>query len=110
MKHTCMFLLTGKHFSMFYIYTCFIFVGLFDRSFSFLWWFWLSSTGMFMAGSFSVKFVGLFLVFLVGMRAIYDLWIILGDMSQPVVRSSTYFETILLRNEADGNSSTERFF
>uniref|UniRef100_A0A0P4XP58 Protein O-mannosyl-transferase 2 n=1 Tax=Daphnia magna TaxID=35525 RepID=A0A0P4XP58_9CRUS len=61
------------------------------RSFSFLWWFWLSSTGMFMAGSFSVKFVGLFLVFLVGMRAIYDLWIILGDMSHPVTYTVKHF-------------------
>lgn len=65
-------------------YTTFVFF--FHRSFSFRWWFWLSSTGIFMAGSFSIKFVGLFLVFLVGIRAIYDLWIILGDMSRPVVK------------------------
>lgn len=38
-----------------------------------------------MTGSFAVKFVGLFAVLLVGVRAIYELWVILGDMSQPVV-------------------------
>lgn len=65
------------------------FFFLFYRSFSFRWWFWLSSTGIFMAGAFSIKFVGLFLVFLVGIRAIYDLWIILGDMSRPVVNYLT---------------------
>jgi len=51
------------------------------------WWFWLSSTGFFMTGSFSVKFVGLFVVILVGFRAIAELWDILGDLSYPVVIS-----------------------
>ena len=38
-----------------------------------------------LAGSVSVKFVGLFVVFLVGFRVIADLWDILGDLSYPVV-------------------------
>lgn len=39
-----------------------------------------------LAGSVSVKFVGVFVVFMVGFRAIADLWDILGDLSRPVVR------------------------
>lgn len=41
-----------------------------------------------LAGSVSVKFVGIFVVFLVGFRAIADLWDILGDLSRPVVSKS----------------------
>lgn len=33
----------------------------------------------------SVKFVGLFVVLLVGLMTISDLWEVLGDLSQPVV-------------------------
>ena len=40
-----------------------------------------------LVGSVSVKFVGVFVVFLVGFRAIADLWEILGDLSRPVVCS-----------------------
>lgn len=58
----------------------------FNRPFSFSWWLWLSITGAMLAGSVSVKFVGVFVVFLVGFRAIADLWDILGDLSKPVVR------------------------
>ena len=39
-----------------------------------------------MTGAFSVKFVGLSVILLVGVRTIYDLWVILGDMSKPVVK------------------------
>lgn len=49
------------------------------------WWFWLSATGAMLAGSVAVKFVGIFVVVLVGFRAIADLWDILGDLSRPVV-------------------------
>ena len=34
----------------------------------------------------SVKFVGVFVVMLIGFRAVADLWDILGDMSKPVVK------------------------
>lgn len=56
-----------------------------DRSFTFSWWFWLTFTGTMLAGAISVKFVGLFVVFLVGLYTIDELWDILGDLSQPVV-------------------------
>ena len=50
-----------------------------------MWWTWLSLIGFFMTGSLSIKFVGLFVVILVGFRAIAELWDILGDLSFPVV-------------------------
>lgn len=56
-------------------------------AFSFDWWFWLTWTGVSIPCAFSVKFVGLFIVALIGFRTIYDIWIILGDISKPI----TYF-------------------
>ncbi|CAG9860761.1 unnamed protein product [Phyllotreta striolata] len=54
------------------------------REFSLKWWLWLIFTGTMLACSISVKFVGLFIVLLVGFMTISDLWHILGDMSKPV--------------------------
>lgn len=56
-----------------------------SESFSLKWWFWLVFTGTMLAGAISVKFVGLFVVFLVGLYTIVELWEILGDLSLPVV-------------------------
>lgn len=56
-----------------------------QRAFSLSWWFWLSNVGVMLAGAIGVKFVGLFVVVVVGIRTISDLWDILGDLSQPVV-------------------------
>jgi dolichyl-phosphate-mannose-protein mannosyltransferase len=53
--------------------------------FSTPWWLWLGFTGTMLACCISVKFVGLFVVLLVGLMTIADLWNILGDMSRPVV-------------------------
>ncbi|KAJ8938509.1 hypothetical protein NQ318_005173 [Aromia moschata] len=54
------------------------------REFSFKWWFWLTFTGTMLACCMSVKFVGLFVILLVGLMTVVDLWDILGDMSRPV--------------------------
>ncbi|NXY49167.1 POMT2 transferase, partial [Ceuthmochares aereus] len=56
-----------------------------DRAFSASWWLWLSLTGMNLAGAMGVKFVGLFVVLLVGLNTIYDLWDLLGDLSLSLV-------------------------
>ncbi|XP_074766120.1 protein O-mannosyl-transferase 2 isoform X2 [Athene noctua] len=56
-----------------------------DRPFSASWWFWLSLTGVNLAGAIGVKFVGLFVVLLVGLNTIYDLWDLLGNLSLSVV-------------------------
>lgn len=50
------------------------------------WWSWLVFTGAMLACTISVKFVGLFVVVLVGLHTINDLWLELGDLSKPVVR------------------------
>ncbi|CAH1111302.1 unnamed protein product [Psylliodes chrysocephalus] len=52
--------------------------------FSLKWWLWLTFTGIMLACSISVKFVGLFIVLLVGLMTVSDLWDILGDLSKPV--------------------------
>lgn len=57
-----------------------------QRTFSAGWWWWLLFTGSMLASTISVKFVGLFVVLLVGLHTINDLWIELGDLSKPVVR------------------------
>lgn len=54
-------------------------------SFSTKWWAWLLFTGAMLACTTSVKFVGLFVLLLVGLHTVNDLWIELGDLSKPVV-------------------------
>lgn len=56
-----------------------------NKEFSPVWWWWLLFTGAMLACCVSVKFVGLFIVSLVGLMTVSDLWIVLGDMSRPVV-------------------------
>ncbi|NXC13312.1 POMT2 transferase, partial [Corythaeola cristata] len=56
-----------------------------DRPFSASWWFWLSLTGVNLAGAMGVKFVGLFVVLLVGLNTVYDLWDLLGNLSLSLV-------------------------
>lgn len=58
--------------------------------FSRSWWLWLLFTGTMLACCMSVKFVGLFVVLLVGAMTIWDLWVILGDLSKPVVSSFVF--------------------
>jgi len=47
------------------------------------WWTWLALTGVALGGAISVKFVGLFIILLVGLETIRQLWEILGDLSLP---------------------------
>ena len=59
--------------------------SLHDQPFSFSWWTWLMFTGVSLACTISVKFVGLFVVLLVGFYTVYELWRELGNSNQPVV-------------------------
>lgn len=61
------------------------------RPFSLSWWFWLTWTGVAISCAFSVKFVGLFTVALVGVRTIYDIWNLLGDTSKSIVHFIQHF-------------------
>ncbi|KAG5857580.1 hypothetical protein ANANG_G00020960 [Anguilla anguilla] len=51
-----------------------------DRPFSAPWWIWLLLTGANLAGALGVKFVGLFVILLVGLNTASDLWGLLGDL------------------------------
>ncbi|XP_046419924.1 protein O-mannosyl-transferase 2 isoform X4 [Neodiprion fabricii] len=57
------------------------------QPFTFSWWGWMSFTGMALACSISVKFVGLFIVLLVGLYTLHELWRELGDLSKPVMNA-----------------------
>uniref|UniRef100_A0A336M336 Protein O-mannosyl-transferase 2 n=1 Tax=Culicoides sonorensis TaxID=179676 RepID=A0A336M336_CULSO len=57
------------------------------NSFKFQWWLWLMFTGTMLACTISVKFVGLFVVLLVGFHTINDLWNELCDLSKPVLHT-----------------------
>lgn len=56
-----------------------------NRPFSAPWWFWLSLTGVSLAGALGVKFVGLFIILQVGLNTIADLWYLFGDLSLSLV-------------------------
>ena len=59
--------------------------------FSKLWWTCLTSTGIFLACSISVKFVGLFIVLSVGAHTGWDLWVLLGDLRTPLWKIQKHF-------------------
>ncbi|ALC48451.1 tw [Drosophila busckii] len=56
-------------------------------SYSLRWWLWLLLTGTMLSCTISVKFVGLFVVLLVGLHTASELWLILGDLRQPIVET-----------------------
>ncbi|KAH8315052.1 hypothetical protein KR059_003423 [Drosophila kikkawai] len=56
-------------------------------SYSLRWWFWLFLTGTMLSCTISVKFVGLFVVLLVGLHTATELWLILGDLGQPILET-----------------------
>lgn len=66
------------------------------RPFSAPWWFWLSLTGINLAGALGVKFVGLFIILQVGCNTISDLWHLFGDLNLSVVRTQELLEMSLL--------------
>lgn len=55
------------------------------RPFTASWWLWLTLTGFSLAGALGVKFVGLFVILLVGLNTAWDLWRLFGDLSLSLV-------------------------
>uniref|UniRef100_A0A8C5FP09 Protein O-mannosyl-transferase 2 n=1 Tax=Gadus morhua TaxID=8049 RepID=A0A8C5FP09_GADMO len=49
------------------------------------WWLWLLLTGVNLSGAIGVKFVGLFVILLVGLNTAGDLWALLGDLQLSLV-------------------------
>ena len=72
-------------------YTLFKFLSYSDRPFSATWWTWLALNGCMLGGAISVKFVGLFVILLVGINTAWQLWEILGDMSRPISYTLKHF-------------------
>ena len=62
-----------------------------DQEFTFKWYFWLSLMGAFIGCAFSVKFVGLFVILLIGINTIAQLWDIMGDLSKPFTHTIKHF-------------------
>lgn len=59
--------------------------SLHNEPFTLKWWGWLLFTGISLACTISVKFVGLFVVLLVGLYTAFELWRELGDLTKPIV-------------------------
>ncbi|RCH97543.1 hypothetical protein CU098_009952 [Rhizopus stolonifer] len=81
------------------VYSYIRFRKLRHMSFSAAWWTWLLCTGIFMALTFSVKMVGLFLVALIGLSVIYDLWHLLDircGLSMDQVLKHVYARAVAL--------------
>ncbi|XP_078479374.1 LOW QUALITY PROTEIN: protein O-mannosyl-transferase 2-like [Lampetra planeri] len=62
-----------------------------SRPFTAPWWLWMTLTGVNLAGALGVKFVGLFVILLVGLNTISDLWSLLGDLSLSLVDVAKHF-------------------
>jgi len=73
------------------VYAMHHFRTLADKPFTGRWWTWLVITGIALAGSISVKFVGLFVVLYVGLFTIGQLWQILGDKTAPLFYTVKHF-------------------
>uniref|UniRef100_A0A3P8SU61 Protein O-mannosyl-transferase 2 n=1 Tax=Amphiprion percula TaxID=161767 RepID=A0A3P8SU61_AMPPE len=81
------------------------------RPFTASWWFWLVLTGVNLAGAFGVKFVGLFVILLVGLNTIWDLWRLLGDLSLSLVNSRIFIILlIVLMSDVRGSTILLVFF
>ncbi|XP_067894519.1 protein O-mannosyl-transferase 2 isoform X2 [Heterodontus francisci] len=56
-----------------------------ERPFCLTWWQWLVLTGVNLAGALGVKFVGIFVILLVGINTACDLWHLLGALDVSLV-------------------------
>lgn len=72
------------------------------------WWCWLLFTGAMLSCTISVKFVGLFVLLLVGLHTINDLWVELGVLSRPV--ASVYRINYTDRHRRSFNINTCTFW
>jgi len=60
------------------------------RPFTAPWWLWMVLCGVNLAGALGVKFVGLFIILLVGLNTIWDLWRLLGDLNLSLVNRGIF--------------------
>uniref|UniRef100_A0A8C9XH70 Protein O-mannosyl-transferase 2 n=1 Tax=Sander lucioperca TaxID=283035 RepID=A0A8C9XH70_SANLU len=76
---------------MFFIMAAVLSMVKFNHPFAASWWLWLVLTGANLAGALGVKFVGLFVILLVGLNTVWDLWRLLGDLSLSLVEIAKHF-------------------
>ncbi|PWA16458.1 hypothetical protein CCH79_00004545, partial [Gambusia affinis] len=62
-----------------------------SRPFTASWWLWLVLCGAALAGALGVKFVGLFVILLVGLNTAGELWRILGNLSLSLMDVAKHF-------------------
>ena len=73
------------------VYVMAKFNNLSKAEFSAKWWIFLALNGAFIGCAFSVKFVGLFVILLVGINTIAQLWDIMGDLTKPFLHTIKHF-------------------
>eukprot|EP00123_Amoebidium_parasiticum_P010534 comp20170_c1_seq1/m.24980 comp20170_c1_seq1/g.24980 ORF comp20170_c1_seq1/g.24980 comp20170_c1_seq1/m.24980 type:complete len:802 (-) comp20170_c1_seq1:294-2699(-) len=73
------------------VYASIRFFNLHSQPFTGKWWLWLALSGIFLGLSVSVKWVGLFVMGLLGFKTVYDLWTILGDRSISMHKWTDHF-------------------
>ncbi|OWF56429.1 Protein O-mannosyl-transferase 2 [Mizuhopecten yessoensis] len=78
-------------FIMMSTYSVLKFLSYKEHPFSVCWFYWLSMTGLFLSAAIGVKFVGLFVVLLVGFTTIMDLWRLLGIKNNTLVDLTKHF-------------------
>ena len=82
------------------------------RPFCGSWWLWLLLTGVNLSGAIGVKFVGLFVILLVGINTAGDLWTLLGDLHLSLVYKGSTSTAVGIRYECtivdDTRCSTNR--
>ncbi|XP_059156295.1 protein O-mannosyl-transferase 2-like isoform X2 [Physella acuta] len=66
-------------------YSCLMFLTYKSSPFTLLWWLWMCVTGVCLACAIGVKFVGLFVIVLVGYTTATELWGLLSDLSISMV-------------------------
>uniref|UniRef100_A0A3Q1H5A0 Protein O-mannosyl-transferase 2 n=1 Tax=Anabas testudineus TaxID=64144 RepID=A0A3Q1H5A0_ANATE len=76
---------------MFFIMAAVLSMVKFNQPFTAPWCLWLAMTGVNLAGALGVKFVGLFVILLVGLNTVWDLWRLLGDLSLTLVDLVKHF-------------------
>ncbi|XP_064622929.1 protein O-mannosyl-transferase 2-like [Lineus longissimus] len=57
----------------------------YSRPFGVTWWYWLSMTGIFLAFSIGVKFVGFFVILFIGLNTIKELYDLFSDTSNQLM-------------------------
>lgn len=108
-KPFCLSSLVGGSFLFRSTFDCFLWADVF-RPFAAPWCLWLSLTGVNLAGALGVKFVGLFVILLVGLNTVWDLWRLLGDLSLSLVKCCIFFNDTGCRYHLQSNVRSRAAF